>query len=309
MTGQLPPSKFGKGYTYGGTDQSAPSPHFAPPPASPGAQPYPAASGGSGYQAPPPLQSPYAPPSAPNPFDVTPPDPYAAAPLVNPYGGGQAITPAWQPGPLQSGQPTGWSVGTFLGSGEGAPKTAAILSIVGGLWAALTVVQRFDQIKLLFKFYKYAKHLPSGSGWYYLTMAATIAEIVAVPLLLLAGFLLWQRNPGSLKLVMAGNGIVVAVNLLLAVAVNNAANALTGAVTGVMNKVDDIATQFGFNTSRIDSFADKYAGALNDKISSLSSEFIIFHLVLPALLAVVALVLARSVATKLWVQPTAGYLP
>jgi hypothetical protein len=199
----------------------------------------------------------------------------------------------------------GGSVGTFLASGEGAPKTAAILSIVGGLWAGVTVIQRFDQIKALFKFYKYASHLPTGSGWYYLTLVATIAEIVAVPLLLLAGFRLLQRNADSLKTVMAGNCVVIGANIVLAVAINKAAHALTGTVTGVMNKVDNVASRLHINSTRL----DQYAGALNNRISSLSSEFIVLHLLLPALVAVVAIFLARSVATKLWLSPATGYRP
>ena len=71
MTDQLPPSKFGKGYTYGGPDQSAPSQHIAPPSAYPGSQSSPAAFGGGGYQVPPPVHNPYAPPSAPDPYGVT----------------------------------------------------------------------------------------------------------------------------------------------------------------------------------------------------------------------------------------------
>jgi hypothetical protein len=226
-------------------------------------------------------------------------------PPADPYGAARATPAAWNANPQQPGPGMGSSAGTFLSSGEGAPKTAAILSIVGGLWAALTVIQRWDQIKALFKFYKYASHLPTGSGYYYLTLAATIAEIIAIPLLLVAGFLLWQRNQNSIKALMTGNCVVIVANLILAFAINKVANALTGAVTDVMNTVDRVATKWHINSSHLDSLA----GALNNRISSISSQFIVVHLVLPALLAVVAIILARSAATKLWVRQAPGYGP
>ena len=329
MTEQLPPSKFGKGYTYGDADQKPGNPQFAPPPASPTAPPRifvppqastsasptnfvppppDARSGGGGYPFQPPVQDPYAPPT-PTAHTAPPADLTAPPPFVNPYGAGRPAAPVSKLGPQQAGQPPGGSVGAFLNSGDGAPKTAAVLSIVGGLWAAFTVIERGNQIKYLFKFFKYASHLPAGSGWYYITLLATIAEIVAVPLLLTAGYMLWQRNPNSLKAVLVGNGVVVAANLLLAVAVNKAASALTGAVGGVASRVDDIATKFGMNRSRIDAITGQYSTAIDNKISSVSAEFIALHLVLPAVLAIIALVLARSLATKLWVQPTTGYAP
>jgi hypothetical protein len=317
VTEQLPPSKFGKGYTYGGADHTQANSQFVPPPANPAApptnpvppQPPYAGFSGGGYPVQPPVQNPYVPSTAPSAYNTTPPDATAPPPFVNPYGVGQPTPPAWIPSPQQAGQPAGASVGSFFNSGEGAPKTAALLSIVGGLWAAFTVIERGNQIKYLFKFFKYASHLPAGSGWYYITVLATIAEIVAIPLLLAAGYMLWQRNPNSLRAVLAGNGVVLAANLILAVAVNKAASALTGAVGGVANRVDDIATRFGINPSRVDSITGEYTAAIDNKISSLSSEFIIFHLVLPAVLAIIALILARSIATKLWVHPMTGYAP
>jgi len=317
VTGQLPPSKFGRGFTYGGPDQTQSPPQPVPPSAYPSAPPTqpvdpPPAFAGFGGTAPPapqPFQYPQMPPPPGTPPLATPPDPAAPPPFVNPYGTGQPATLAWNPAPVQSGYPSGGSASAFLNSGDGAPKTAAVLSIIGGLWALFTVIQRGEQIKYLFKFSKYASHLPTGSGYYYLTMFATVAEIAAVPLLLAAGYLLWQRHPNSIKAVLTANGVVIAANLILAVAVNKATRALTYAVNSVTNGIDDIATKIGIHSSRFNSITTEYGSALDNKISSLSSEFIAIHLVLPAILAFVALVLARSVATKLWVRSQTGYGP
>ena len=164
MDGQLPPSKFGRGYTYGGKDQSPTSPQGVSPTTSPGAQPPPATFDGAGYQSPPPAHTPYAPPSATQPYDLTTPYQPTPIPPIDPYTGARATVPTWSAAPQQPVPGSGAAVGGFLSSGEGAPKAAAILSIVGALWAAVTVVQRWDQIKALFKFYNYASHLPTGAA-------------------------------------------------------------------------------------------------------------------------------------------------
>jgi hypothetical protein len=298
MTGQLPPSKFGAGYTYGGKDQPRSNPQPAPPPPYPSPPP-PTGYGGGGFQAPPSARSAY---GGPTPQQTTP------APSADRYGAGQFTAPAY-PAASQPGYGTGGSPATFLSGGKGAPLAAAILSIVGGLWAGVTVVERWDQIKYLFKASKYVSHLPSGSGWYYLVMAATVAEILAIPLLIAGGALLWQRNPIGSKVAIAGNGVVVAANLILAVAINKVASTLTGAVNNVDNvlkHVGGFAERHGIDTSRTNHFLDDLAGQITGKISSVSTNFIVLHLVLPSLLAIVALVLVRSAATKLWLNPNTG---
>lgn len=302
MTGQLPPSKFGKGFTYGGADQSQPNTGAVPPPPpSHGAAHSPTFGAGDQYPADPTNTVP-APSPDPGGYDATAAHHATPSPAASPW----ASAPT--PGPTRNAGSAQWSgaagsAGAFLKAGAGAPKAAAVLSIIGGLWAAVTVAQRWDQIKAMFKFAKYASHLPAGSGWYYMTLIATIVEIIAIPMLLAAGAMMLQRNRNSLRAVTLGNAGVIAANLVLAVAINKATNTLTSAVSGLTRRMDSIAGRLHINSSRVDS----YASGISDRISSASAEFIVFHLVLPALLAVVAIVLARSVASRLWLQGTTGY--
>jgi hypothetical protein len=316
VTDQLPPSKFGAGTTYGSSGQpQAPQP-AAPPPAFPSAPP-PAPYGGGAYQ---PAPDPYAAPAYPTAPAVDPyaagayqpaPDPYAApayptAPAVVPFANTQFAPPAQPANPPAPG--SGPSLGTFLSSGKGAPMTAGILGIVAGLWTLFTIVQMWDGVKMVFKLSKHASHLPgSASSWAYLTLAATVAEFVAVPLLLFGGFLLLQRNPLSSKLITYGAGTVVAANLVLSIGINKVSNAAlnaVGQVNTLMNKAGDV---LGINPSKTRQFTGQLSGAVTDKISSVSGEFIFFNMVIPALLVIVAVILVRSVATKLWVQSNPGY--
>jgi len=230
MTSDLPPSKFGAGFTYGSSGDpvsppAPPTPQYPTPqyPTSPVPDPYGATTAfqsppADPYGAPPP--DPYGAPAA-MPGQPANPDPFAPPP--DPYG-----STSYQ----QPGYPAG--VPGFVGAGGVNGTTtviAAVLCLLGAVRYGIDLIANwggangfaamFDAVEAL------SKIGAAGGlvGWLYGAIAAFIGECIAVPVLALAAILLFTRSPAGRALANLGSVIVVLVNGYLVLAAMNMVSA------------------------------------------------------------------------------------
>ncbi len=191
MAGELPPSKFGAGTTYGDSGRSYPPPQAASPPPPP----------------PPPPPPSYAP--APDPYATTG---YATAPPPTSSSAPQYSAPPAYSYPAATG-----AAPAARGAGGGtAAIAAAILGLIGAIWYGVDVVRSWDDIDYLFKSLDGLSNLGvSGSVafWAYGAIAAVIAEFAFVVLLLLGGILLLARSSAGRVMVVLGSLLVIATNI------------------------------------------------------------------------------------------------
>ncbi|MDT5095119.1 MAG: hypothetical protein QOH60_4482 [Mycobacterium sp.] len=205
MSDQLPPSKFGAGYTYGG-DQPEPTQRIQQPP------PPPSYDAGPGNA-----------PTTAYPTYPQGPDPYAGGQYEQPTAQ-YAPPPQYGQAPPQYGQapqqysapPPGYQPGSSGGGGGG--MFAGILAILAGLahtaWSVPFLIQRFkhadDTKHLIFKDFRSDWH------WTWL-LTSSIVQVAFGLLLLIAGFLLIGRR-GSGR-VLASLSLVVLIGITVGSAV------------------------------------------------------------------------------------------
>lgn len=247
MAGELPPSKFGAGTTYGDSGRSYPPPQAAsPPPPPPSYAPAPDPYATAGYAtAPPPAPQYSAPPAYSYPAAT------GAAPVARVAGGGTAAI------------------------------AAAILGLIGAIWYGVDIVRSWDDIGYLFKSLDGLSKLGvSGSVafWAYGAIVAVIAEFVFVVLLILGGILLLARSSAGRVMVVLGSLLVIATNIYWILAAFKAVDWLTS-----------------------------FAGSA--EVTGSTGDFlgrILLNAGLPALLALVTLILAMSASAKRWCQRVAS---
>lgn len=256
MSNQLPPSKFGAGTTYGESGQAYALPQPSPAPAPP---PYPAADpyAANAHQAPP----------APDTYPATPhsapaPPQYSAAPQYsssvsysNPMPG--TVMPMVAPS----------------GTGGATAIIAAVVGMAGAIWYAVDAVRNWSAIQGLLTSLDSLPRMSMG-GWdtvlAYGMVAATVAQLLLTPILLIGGLLLLTRNSAGRTMVVLGTALVLLANIFWA-------------ATAIR-----IHTMFG-------------------SYSEQSGEFIgrlMLNIGLPLLLAIVVLVLASTSSTKQWCRRT-----
>lgn len=227
--------------------------------------------GDSGRSYPPPQ----APPPPPPPSYAPAPDPYATT------GYATAPPPASYPAPQYS-PPPAYSYPAATGAarvagGGGAAIAAAILGLIGAIWYGVDVVRSWDDIDYLFKSLDGLSKLGvSGSVafWAYGAIAAVIAEFAFVVLLLLGGILLLARSSAGRVMVVLGSLLVIATNIYWILAAFKAVDWL-----------------------------NSFAGS--SEVTGSTGEFlgrVLLNAGLPALLALVTLILAMTASAKRWCQ-------
>lgn len=232
---------------------------------------------GQAYALPQPTPPPApAPPSYPaTPGSYTPPA--YPTPAPDPYAAPQFSAPAT----YSSAAPAGVApAAVSAGVGGGAAITAAILSLIGALWYGIDVVRNLDSIRYLFQTLDQLSGvgLPGSTvAWAYGAVAAVIAEFVFVVLLLLGGILLLTRSSAGRVMVTLGSLLVIAANVFWLLAAFQAVNWL------------DAFSAPGMAGS---------TGAFVGKI--------LLNTGLPAVLALVALILAMTGSAKQWCHRTAA---
>lgn len=224
------------------------------------------------------------PPRPPAPQSYPPPDPYGAA-----YSAPQPVSPPVAPSyamptadPYAAAQSSAYPVYPAAGPagrpGGGTAIAGAILSLVGALWYGVDTVRNWSSFEYVFQMLGNSSALGMTDGWTYGFIAAAIAQLVFVVLLLVGGILLLTRSSLGRGLAVAGSALVIAANGYLAFAglqtVSNINAFLDGAGMGAMTR-NDLIAEILLNTG------------------------------LPALIAVVALVMLMAGSTKQWCRPIA----
>ncbi|MGV0715511.1 hypothetical protein ABQE93_08910 [Mycolicibacterium sp. XJ662] len=198
---------------------------------------------------------------------------YPAPPVPDPYAptGYPMPTPTAQPvipGPTYSG----------AGSIPGTATIAAILSLVGALWYGIDVIRGWEAIGGLLSSVGQLSSLgmdPSVTAWAYGSAASVVAQLILVPALLIGGVLLLCRISAGRAMVMFGSVLVLATNIFWAIAAFQA----VGWMTNFANSV-----------------------GMSRAVSGELVGMVLLNTGLPALIAVVTLILASASTTKLWCQ-------
>lgn len=221
------------------------------------------------------------PPPAPPPSPAYPStsDPYAskanyaAPPAPDPY-----AAPSYAPAPDPYAQqyapaPAGYpAAARTTNPGAGTAITAAILGLAGAVWYVVDTVRTWDGIQAVFGSLDGLSQLglPAESlAWAYGSVAAIIAQFIVIVLLFVGAILLFNRSPGGRVSVVLGSILVIAANVYFAV--------------------------YAF---RITDWGKNFGGDLADDI--------LLNTALPAVLALVVLVLASSASTKAWCGSTSS---
>lgn len=284
MGTELPPSKFGAGYTYGGAAESSPPPFTPATTASPDPMPTP--------------QSFYTPPAAqPAPIDypqtAVSPDPIVPPPGI--YAPSAALPATASPSvvggyPATTYPPTAGPAGfpakqQYAGSG-GTAITAAVLSLVGVLYNAMYFVIGVGAIAGLVMMadssYGYMdKGIVAG------TVAMSVASIVGPVLLLIGGIQLLRHRLSGRRLIVFGSVLTTAGPAVFTLAIfgltKGAANML-----GSMGTSESASWSHSWNTYAI-------SGLLMNGI--------------PLLGALITIVLTLTAATRRWCEPIQPMAP
>ncbi|SHW12229.1 Uncharacterised protein [Mycobacteroides abscessus subsp. abscessus] len=279
MGAELPPSKFGTGYTYGGAAESSPTPF---PPASPDPIAAP-----QGFYAPPPAQ--------PSPVvdylqtAAVSADSTATAPGFYTAPAAQPATPTY-PSSVASGYPAttyppatgpaGYSAKQQYAGTGGTAITAAVLSFIGVVYNAMYFVLGVGAIAGLV--------MMANSSYGYLdkgivagTVAMSIASIVGPVLLLVGGIQLLRHRLIGRRLIVFGSVLTTVGPAIFTLAIfgltKGAANLL-----GSMGTPESASWSHSWNTYAI-------SGLLMNGI--------------PLLGALITIVLTLTAATRRWCEP------
>ena len=255
MSDQLPPSRFGAGYTYGGEGQAQPQPQ--PPRVEPTT--YPTAPAYDSVYDPHGYGAAYAQPSSPPPAPLSPyPNPYAPTPQTAPYPG----------------------VGT-ANQGGGTAITAALLSFVGAAWHGLAAISSVTVLAGVVSSMSVLRSLGSALPSWVIPwlIGTTIAQILAPLLLLIGGIQLIRRS--------GGRGTIT-----------------VGCLLVLVLKAIDLLVLYSASVW-ISSFTNYVGG--QSSASDLAPALVQSGLVsvgLPALLAIITMILANAASTKRWCAST-----
>lgn len=194
-------------------------------------------------------------------------------------------TPAPDPyAATQFSAPASYSHQAQVPAGGATAIAAAILSLIGALWYGIDVVRGWDGIVQLLKSLDALSSLGlSGSltAWAYGSIASVVAQLIFVPVLLIGAILLLAHNPAGRTMVVFGSVLVIATNIFWALAAFEAigwVNNFTESVGAGRNSGGELAARMLLNVG------------------------------LPALLAVITLVLAMSASAKFWCRRSVGQL-
>jgi hypothetical protein len=186
-------------------------------------------------------------------------------PAPDPYAG----APTQYPNPSPVAAPLLPAAGTA----SGTAVTAAILCLVGALWYGVDTIRNWDKFELMFQILGNSSAFGVGDGWAAGFLAAAIAQLVFVLLLLVGGIMLLARSSFGRGMAVLGAILVIAANGYLA---------LAGFQT--VSYLNDLAQSSGFDSVTRD-----------DVVTS-----ILLNTGLPALIAIVTLVLLMTSSTKQW---------
>ncbi|OKH81030.1 hypothetical protein EB75_18650 [Mycobacterium sp. ST-F2] len=267
MGTELPPSKFGAGYTYGGTAEPEPS-SFAPATTPPGFYTPPAAR---------PAPADYAPPTSSSPGPVATSQgfytPAAAQPPVSGF-----PQPASSPA---TGYPVGYPVKQQYAGPGGTAITAAVLSFIGVVYNGTYAVIGAASLAGLILMATSSPQPIGDDGTIALTAALGVVSTIGPILLLIGGIKLLRHRLRGRQMIVAGCLLTIAVQLFW-----------TLGIYGFMR----IGSGF------IGSLGTEEASSASHTLNSYAAMTMLFNL-LPAIGAVVTMAFALAPATRRWCEP------
>ncbi|OJZ64167.1 hypothetical protein BRW64_18875 [Mycolicibacterium diernhoferi] len=151
-----------------------------------------------------------------------------------------------------------------VGTSGGIAIAAAVLSLIGAVWYAIDTIRNWDSLKYVFSALDDLSRIglsSSATAWAYGSVASIVAQFILVALLLVGGILLIARVSAGRVLAIGGSVLVIAANAFWA-----------------LYTFENLGWHIG----------NEFAGK------------VLLNTGLPAVVAIIALVLLCSGSTKLW---------